>query len=40
LLLILPTPEGCNPESRLSAPGIELGSPAHMSEHASERPTT
>ena len=28
--------EGWNPES---APGIEPGPPAHMSEHASERPT-
>ena len=40
LLLILPTPRGWNPESRLSAPGIEPEPPAHMSEHASERLTT
>ena len=29
-----------NPESRLSAPGIEPRPPAHMREHASEWPTT
>jgi len=37
LLLILPTPEGW--KSSLSASGIEPGSPAHMSEHVSERLT-
>jgi hypothetical protein len=35
----LPTPEYWNPESRLSAPGIEPRPPAHMSEYASGRPT-
>jgi len=29
LLLISPTPEGWNPESSLSVPGIEPGPPAH-----------
>jgi hypothetical protein len=33
-------PEGWNPESRLSAPGIEPGPPAYMSEHALEQPMT
>ena len=40
LQLILLSPEGWNPENRLSAPGYEPGPTAHMSEDASERPTT
>ena len=31
------TPEGWNPESKLSAPGIEPGPPAHLSERVSGR---
>jgi len=31
--------KGWKPESSLSAPGIEPGPPAHMSEHVSERLT-
>ena len=40
LLLVLRTSEVWNPESSLSAPGIEPGPPAHKSEHVSERPMT